>query len=345
MNRTEMLTEWAISQIKAKYPDDVALLIGLEGHSVNGDGHGECFDYFVPATEKGNRLSQTFIIDGIGYDLYPRSWERTEKTANLEDTATLALGNAKILYSRSKQDEERFWALREKLFQNLANKEFTYHKALELLDIAMDLYRTMVFEDRLEQVRMAAGFIVHYLTLAVTFLNGTYEKDWTDGMLPRLRQLEHLPVNFIEYYQGILAAEGSKELKNLSELIIATSRRFIAANKPSFAKEKPSVNYENLADWYQELSLWWRRIHYYCAKNKTDAAFAEACQLQGELNIVQAEFGLEEMDLLGCYQPENLSLLAQRADELEAYIVGEIERNGVQIKKYDSVEAFLAQNK
>lgn len=85
----------------------MALLVAVEGHSVNGDGHGECFDYFIPATERGNELAQTFIIDGIGTDLYPRSWERTERTAELDDRSTICLGNARIVYSRSREDTER----------------------------------------------------------------------------------------------------------------------------------------------------------------------------------------------------------------------------------------------
>jgi len=38
-------------------------------------------------------LAQTFIIGGVGNDLYPRSWERMERTASLDDRATLCLGD------------------------------------------------------------------------------------------------------------------------------------------------------------------------------------------------------------------------------------------------------------
>ena len=45
------LTKWVIDKIEKEYKDDVALLIGIKGHSTDGDEHGEIFDYFVPATE------------------------------------------------------------------------------------------------------------------------------------------------------------------------------------------------------------------------------------------------------------------------------------------------------
>ena len=48
---TNKLTEWVIQKIKTEYPDDIALLVAVEGSSINGDGHGEPFDYFIPATD------------------------------------------------------------------------------------------------------------------------------------------------------------------------------------------------------------------------------------------------------------------------------------------------------
>lgn len=342
---TQKLTEWAINKIKTEYIDDIALLIAVEGHSVNEDEHGICFDYFVPATDKGNKLSQTFIINGIGYDLYPRSWERTERTANLDDRATFCLGNAKILYSRTKDDEDRFNAFRNKLFDNLNNKEFIYKKALENLNIAMDLYRTVMFEDELYKVRMAAGYINYYLSLAVVFLNRTFLKDRSDGQLPELLAMKAVPENFIEYYKAIINAKNGSELKSLAHLIISTTRQFIASQKPLQTTAQSNSNFADLADWYQELCLTWRRLRYYCHINNNDAAFGDACALQNELSIIGEEFGLRKMDLLGCYDATNLNELSNRAEELEKYIISEIESHGIRLKKYDTVDTFLSENK
>ena len=107
MEKIHPLTKWVINKIENEYKDDVALLIGIKGHSTDGDGHGECFDFFVPATDKSYQLSETFIIDGVGHDLYPRSWERIENSVNLNDMAIL-LDQATILYARSPEDAERF---------------------------------------------------------------------------------------------------------------------------------------------------------------------------------------------------------------------------------------------
>jgi len=311
------LTEWVINKIKTEYPDDIALLVAVPSSSVNNDDHGVAFDYFIPVTERGNELAQTFIIGGVGNDLYPRSWERTERTASLDDLATICLADAVILYARSKSDEDRFEKIRQKLFDNLKKPDFIYKKALENLDKAMDLYRTMMFEDRLWKTRCLAGFIQYYLMTSVACLNGTYWKEWHNGVIPALKQWKNLPEHFIEYYQAILAATSSGELKSLAHILIATTRNFIAQCKPQNNDAKTS-DYKWLADWYQELRTTWNRMYYYCEVKNADAAFSDACNLQNELSIIADEFNLEELDLLGAFNALDLELLSIRAAELES---------------------------
>ena len=115
MNR---LTDWVIRKIENEYKDDVALLLAVHGHSTDDDQHGVCFDYFVPATERGCELAETFIIDGVGHDLYPRSWERLEDSVEMNDMP-IVLDGAEILYARSKEDEERFLDMKRRLKDNL----------------------------------------------------------------------------------------------------------------------------------------------------------------------------------------------------------------------------------
>lgn len=51
-----------------------------------------------------------------------------------------------------------------------------YIKALEKLDVSMEIYLTMVFEDTVYKVKMGAGFIASYLAIGVAYINGTYIK-------------------------------------------------------------------------------------------------------------------------------------------------------------------------
>lgn len=339
------LTDWAIHQIQSKYRDDVALLIAISGHALEDDCHGECFDYFVPANERGNNLGQTFIIDGVGHDLYPRSWKRIENMADFNDDFTYGLADGQILYYRNEEDKKKFIEMQERLKANLKNKEFMLSKALDKLDAAMDIYRTMMFEEALYKVRMAAGFIARYLSIAVACINGTYFRLRLDLETVELAQMKEVPENFITFFEAIVQAGTVEELKKFSHEIIRTTREFLAGHKPLMPEKAETPDFENLADWYEEESLTWRRIYYHCDTQNYQRAFPDAIALQSELNIMKEEFGLKEMDLLGSFDAKDLSTFKQRALELEQYIISEIANHGVALNKYDTLEQFLAKNK
>jgi len=354
---TNRLTQWVIDKIKKDYPDDIALLIAVEGASVNGDGHGEPFDYFVPANERGNGLARTFIIGGVGNDLYPRSWERCERTANLEDWASVCLANAKILYSRSPQDEARFMAIRQKLFDNLNNPAFVYKKALKQLEFAMDMYRTMLFEDRLYKARGLAGFIHYYLAMGVAYLNNTYVGDggYHLGALEMYSKWDKLPELFLERYKEILSARTISELRSVTHELIISAREFITGYRPK-QDAAASPDFQGLADWYQELRTTLNRIYYYCETANADAAFRDACGLQNELSVIFEEFdffhsfrveekyGFSELDLLGAYDARDLGPLSKRAAQIEEIIISTLKKHDIAICQYNTLDDFLADN-
>ncbi len=338
------LTEWAVNQIRTKYKDDVALLIAISGHALENDCHGECFDYFVPANENGNRLGQTFIIDGVGHDLYPRSWERIENMAEFRDDFTFGLGDAEILYARNADDRNQFVAMQEKLKAHLRDKDFMLKTALEKLDTAMEIYRTMMFEDSLYKVRMSVGFIAHFLSIGVACINGTYFRKRLELETVELEQMKEVPEGFVTIYDQIVKAGSVDALKTLSHEIIRTTRTFMAAHKPAKIETPNAPNYEDLADWYEEGSLTWRRIYHHCDIGDFKRVFADAINLQHELNIIKEEFGLREMDLLGSFDANDLRVFRQRAQALEQYVISEIETHGAVINRYDSLASFLAKN-
>ena len=357
-NDSKKLMEWVINKIKSEYPDDIALLVAVEGGSVNGDEHGVPFDYFVPVTDRGYELSSTFIIGNVGNDLYPRDWERCERTANLDDWATFCLMNGMVRYSRCSADEEKFETLRQKLIDNLNDPVFIYKKALERLESAMDMYRTMMFEDRLYKVRGLAGYIHYFLAMGVAYLNNSCVGNEAGhlGVHAEYSTWKKLPARFLEYYESILSADTVGELKSITHLLIASARQFIAQHKPEDTVQSKTPDYKELAEWYQELKTTWNRIYYFCETNNSDAVFTDACGLQNELSIINDDFNfmhsfnieeryeLKEFDLLGAFDAQNLNRLAVRAAELEQIIISAIESNGVKIRRYDTLDDFLAAN-
>lgn len=351
MKEVHPLTQWVIHKIETEYKDDIALLVGIQGHATDGDCHGECFDFFIPATDRGYELSQTFIIDGVGHDLYPRSWERIEASANLQDMAIVLTG-ATILYARSKEDVAHFEALKNKLASNLQNPAFIYGKALDCLDRALDIYRSFMFEEKGYRARSEAEYIHLYLSQAVAYLNNTV----TDSPIFNERQaydstpessiyhcpkMLHVPDGFFSYARQLLCTQDIHTLKNIVHNLLRTTKRFILERKPKITSATKEINYHALADWYQELSLTWRRIRHFCTKGMVEKAYTDACYLQNELLYVAEEFQIEELNLLDSFIPEDLELLAFRSNQLEQIIRRIIADHGISIHEYNSLEDFL----
>lgn len=353
-NNMHPLTKWVINKIENEYKEDVALLVGIKGHSTDDDGHGECFDFFIPATDRAYELEQTFIIDGVGHDLYARSWERVEKSAELREMAVV-LANATILYSKSQEDAERFHALQKKLKDNLNDSTFVYGKALECLDKALDIYRSFLFEEKSYRARSEAEGIHLCLSQAVAYMNHTF----TDSPIFNERQaydstpessLYHcpemimVPDGFFNYARKLLTTQDVSKLREIVHDLIRTTRNFVLERKPEIIAQSKEVDYEDLADWYQELSLTWRRIRYFCQHNMIEKAYNDACYLQNELFYIAAEFQMEEMNLLDSFIPEDLELLALRSNQLEQIVRETLAEHQIQLNEYDSLEAFLAAN-
>ena len=345
---TEMgpkLTQWVINRIKRDYPDDVALLIGVEHKSTDGSGHGECFDCYVSATERGTALGREIKIGGVNHDLFDCGWERLERMANLRDGAAFLVIDGEILYSRCDEDTARFEALRQQQKNNLADPKFVYRRALELLDDAMNLYRNMMFEERPHQVRLAAGYIHHYLLTAMLFLNGTYWRaDW-HGESTQLARCKNRPEQFDAYYRALLGAKSAGELKSIAHLMIQATRNFIAARKPVAEKDEFRTDYKDLVEVYSELSLTWRRLRISCERGDADAAFVDACMLQNECNaFFSGEYGLPEMDVLSVFDCDNLAALSTQATDVEKRIGEWIAERTALVEEYATFEEFAEKN-
>ena len=350
MNR---LTDWVIRKIENEYKDDVALLLAVRGHNTDDDQHGVCFDYFVPATERGYELAETFIIDGVGHDLYPRSWERLEDSVEMNDMP-MVLDGAEILYARSKEDEDRFLDMKRRLKDNLKNPEFIYGKALEYMDKALEIYRSLIFEDKTYRVITEAGAIQLYLSKAVAVLNHTYAEepivsrkqalcDDPDSRIYHCPEMKEVPEGFFENAESLISAKNPEKVKEAVLKLLKSVREFILKREPAEDKrESIKVNYDDFAEWYQEISLTWKRIRYFVKNNMAEEAYCDAGYLQQELLYIAQEFGVEEMNLMDHYDSDDLSKLQERADDLEKKIISILADHKMDVASYSSVDEFLS---
>ena len=338
------LNDWAINKIKKEYKNDVQLLIAFNTYKLEKDATTASMSYFYPVSEKAKRLAKTFIIDGVGYDLFPMSWERTERMVELDEDNASVIANAEILYYRNEEDKKCFLDMQARLQSHLHDSRFMLTKALEKVNVAMELYQTMMFEETLHKVRKAAGYIINFLSNAVAYSNMTYFKKGHQNCIDDLFAMKSIPEDYMRLLQDIVQADSVGEIKKLCHEIIRNTRQYLSVKKEKSESIKYNQNFSDLANWYNELSYAWREIYHWCDQKDAVRAFLRSNYLQSDLDIVGEEFGLGELDLLSSFNANNLKDYRKRVEDLEKQIISIIREHGADIEVYDSIEEFLQKN-
>ena len=335
----DFVTQWVINTVKEKYAEDIALVVSHSTLQI--DDTQKRISYFVPATRRGEEFARTFILEGVGYDIWGISWQRLESFAGLEEYNITVLADGEVLYARTEQDRERFTALQRELAANLADDSKMRVCALQAYRQAKEVYLQMLFSNG-SDVKMGAGYVLDYLAQAVAFTNHTYFRKTQTDQLNELGRMTNVPEGFAELYRRILSQKEDAEQKRSCYHLICLVQKFLEEN-PAGQKVQPPCerNYQDLADWYAELSYTWLRLKHYARQGDAVKLYMWGIFLQNELNNVCEDFGLEKIELMKYYDGDDLQLLADRGDETERQIRDIIRKGGGKIREYATEKEFL----
>lgn len=341
MKHEKFVTDWVIRQAKERYPQDIALVVAHNTLRIGAEKEmGEpVISFFVPATEKGNQLARTFVLDGVGYDIWGISWERLEKFALLEEYNVTVLADSVLLYARTPEDAKRYEELKALQKKCLSDPQISRKCALSSYEQAKKICCELLFAKD-SDVKMSAGYVLDFLARAVAFTNRSYFRFSQVDQLREMAGMALVPEGFAELYGKILSEPDHRVLKELCVQAVEMIQQFLQQQAPAGTEEK-NRDFQVLADWYGELAYTWLRIRHYAAEKDAQRVFFWGCYLQTELNWVSEEFGLEKPQLMERYRPEDLAGFAACADRLEQQMRQLILQGGGVIHEYADPEAFL----
>ena len=346
INIDKELVEWSIDKIKTEYKEDIALLIGqVGGGKIPTDEQNMIFDFFVPATDRGYKLARTFIIEDMGYDLYPISWERLEKIADIEEPRMIfAFAKGEVIYAKSEEEKLRYEKLKEKMLLKLQDKKFNIPQSLKNLETAQEIFQAMLYEDDLCKIRKAAGGVSSYLMNSIAFINGRYLENGYLNFTNDLYKMKEYPEDFESIFMKMISLDSVDEIRENIYKLIKITRDFLMKRVSKDNKNKFEPNYEDLAMWYQEMRYSFRRLQYFTGINSVEDSYLLGCYLQIEFDAVKEDFNLKQMDLMSSFNKKDLKGFCKKANEFEEYLVKIIEENNVKMNKYSSLKEFIEYN-
>ena len=354
MTINDKVLNWIKNRVENEYAQDIALVL-IYGSYVNGTANAksdvDC--YFIPRTDRGYQFAADFIIQDIGYDIFPMDWERVERIANLKEVIIPCVGDVKVLYSHSPKELEKFEKLQQQLRDNLNNQEYTRTIVEEKFEGACKFHSQLKNCNQLMQARIYAGNILMTLADAVAFYNQDYFHFGLKKQFEDIQSFERIPSDFIEEYDNVIKATTLSEVQVRCEKLVKSFAQFIAKKMPedraleerrlsgeTTKKENVTTDFYFMARLYEELSSTFNKIYVCAETGNYRLAFLSAVCLQGEFCEVSKEQGITCYDILSAYDYADLNKVAETTRKVEQDFINLITASGEKINKFMNFEDF-----
>lgn len=336
----EHIIQWIVRKIKNDYADDIAMLL-IYGSYINGTANerSDVDFYFIPKTERGLELSRTFVINGIGYDLFPMSWERVEGIAAFKEPITPLVGNVRIEYYSSQHDLTRFKQIQQKLQDNLSDGMFMRGIAIKNLEKAMQKNTKMMLSESMKSVRVQSGEILLLLSDSVAYLNQTYFRNGLKNQLLDLQNMKGISKTFVELYSRVIKATSIDEICRQTLMIIKETSQMIE-NASITSKRPRSTHYQELKCVYEESLSTWNKVKVCCQQGNKELAFISGIHLQAVLDWVNEDYAIPEYDIMTTFDSENLMSFEEKAEAIRNDMVEFFRAKGLELMDFESYEAF-----
>jgi len=330
VTNNDRLVNWMESTVRQQYAGKVALVC-IYGSYINGTAEpGSDVDcYFVPKTQAGMALARTFILDGVGYDVFSMPWERLEAIARLETSQQPLVGDVQVLYADSPEDLARLQAIQLRLQGNLQDEAFRQNAAQQRFRRACS--RLPMEQHTLKESRLSAGGLLMDVAEGFAYGQGTYYHRGLKTQFSDLLQLQEVPKGLEQGYLSVLKGRTTTEIRQACLALLDMVKCPYAAPQPLVWPEVPTEG-QSLASLYEEISSTFLKI-YRCAEKKDPVlAFLSAVCLQ---------WNVPWLDVLSDYDFVDLELLVEQTRQAEVQLRQRITQTGGKLKEYADFEAFL----
>lgn len=317
--------------IRERYTDDIALML-IYGSAVNGtaDERSDLDIFYIPKTEKGYRLAKTFILDGIGYDIWCGSWDTLHNMMSWKDMRVSILADSVLVHAASDEDRKKYETMRENA-RHRTECPLTahdYHPALEFVQKAKNYYGELCLGNF-----AAVGGILMELVNAVCFVNRRYLKYGAKKIPDEIAALPSLPEHFAENYTRAFCEPENALI--ICRNIIHATEDFVRAQFVQFTGKGRLA--AHCAGLYEEISSHWNKIRRCCESNDPDGAFIAACALQHDLNFAEITLG-QSFDLISGWNPRDLGAFRAHCDAVEQNLIRTLRESDVPVQYLESAD-------
>ncbi|MBC8229427.1 hypothetical protein H8E77_07770 [bacterium] len=365
------IAEILVDNVKAKYADDIAIVAYYGSYAQGRANEKSDLDFFyIPDSIEKVNASLQFVLDEIGFDFWPISWERAERIASFDEAIVSVIADSKVLYARSDADSARFDTLKDKVSAlcKPENNAVMLYKAFDCLkDCYMYLYnmRLPASENNLATTRFEAYKVMTTVMQSLALLNQTYFSRGLGQNMEQVLALVLKPDGLDELLNRIMTQSSCAKIKSLCKELVNKTRELLISEQRVLSRSHthPDV----FTGFYEEAKGTFNKIISACERNDYDTAFFASLSIQNEISLCLAiaeegveytgfntysESGkaygnLELPDLAGMIENGKLNILKNAVIELDEKMKGILKMRGVCLNIFDTLDEFksFVQNK
>lgn len=326
-------------KIEKSYIEDISLLV-CYGSYVTGD-YGIMSDidfFFVPKTKKGYSLREQFILNNIGYDLWPVSWDRLIRISNLEEHITSILMDGKVLFYSSEDELSKFDKLKKNVEQHLHNKATIMDMSMRSIENAKGLYFTLQNEEN-DTMFIHAMNIMEMLLFALALINGTYTHKGVKKLEHELKRFSLLPRDYLKRYKQVIRTHNALVLQNiLRELINETETLW--NTRFNNGKGRPDVS--ELRGFYEEFKSTYNKLLCACDETNYEDAYYAGYMIDRETQAFLVNYS--EPGTFPCMMNTIISndfeIVRIKCLEHERQLLNLLNQHGIKINTYSNGYEF-----
>lgn len=330
-----------IEKIQRDCRDSVAVVVVM-GSTIYGETHerSDLDMYFVVKDAKGEALGMTFIIDGIGFDFWPITWERMERIASHEERITAILTEGRILYHGSEEDLARFQALKAKALDVRDGKAFLT-KARSVFDGAYKHHFRLGEAKDLATARKHGIRFLFALTHALALLNRDTVKRGRGKLKGELLAMPLVPIDFERHYDAFFQGVELPVLQNAATALLRNMETLL--HSEAEALQAPVDAREALQGFYEELINYYNKIRHGVETGDGVTALYAAHEIMEEVEAVLQGTGLSAKDLPDlrrAYDPQDMTAFLQCAMDHQKAFEALLEAQDVPLRVFADMEAL-----
>jgi hypothetical protein len=276
------LAEALIEKIERDYKDDISL-VHLHGSYAYGAEHdkSDLDIYFVPKAQRGYKLGCTFILDGIGCDLWALSWERLERIAAHEERTASIITDGKILWYSSDEDLNRFEQL-QATANDKSDRTAWLERVNKILDgIYKDMFMLQNSED-ITEIRAYAIRLIYTISFALAQFNMEPICRGRKLLKDEILAMPLVPEDFTVLYDSVFLENNTSKIKKSAVKLVLSTEKLLS---DELSKTTVQHGFIDVFDgWYEEMIQSYNKIYHACETGDIFTPLFAAVEYSYELN-------------------------------------------------------------